>query len=72
MEERCRDCGRDVALGSPLHARRVTLIGETDPDVAYVCLDCRLRDPLRDEAGNPISDEQLEGMKYIIGRGGRA
>ncbi|HET6381441.1 MAG TPA: hypothetical protein VFH63_10500 [candidate division Zixibacteria bacterium] len=70
--ERCRECGRDVALGSPLYARRVTLIGESDPDVAYVCLDCRQASPIRDEAGQPLSEDQLAGMKYVVGRGGRA
>lgn len=72
MEERCRECGRDVALGSPLYARRVTLLSEDDPDVAFVCLDCRLKDPLRDAEGNPLSEPELEGMKYVVGRGGRA
>jgi hypothetical protein len=72
MNERCRECGRDVALGSPLYARRVTLLSEDDPDVAFVCLDCRLTTPLLDADGNPISEAQLEGMKYVVGRGGRA
>ncbi len=72
MEERCRECGRDVALGSPLYARRVTLLSEDDPDVAFVCLDCRLTTPLLDADGNQISEPQLEGMKYVVGRGGRA
>jgi hypothetical protein len=70
--ERCEACGRDVALGTPLYARRVTLISEDDPDVAFVCLDCRLTTPLLDADGNPISEAQLEGMKYVVGRGGRA
>jgi hypothetical protein len=70
--ERCELCGRDVALGTPLYARRVTLISEDDPDVAFVCLDCRLDDSLLDADGNPLSEEQLAGMKYVIGRGGRA
>jgi hypothetical protein len=71
-DERCRECGRDVALGSPLYARRVTLISEDDPDVAFVCLDCRRDAPLLDAEGNPLSEGQLAGMKYVIGRGGRA
>ena len=71
-EERCRDCRRDVALGTPLYARRVTLLSEDDPDVAFVCLDCRIGSPLVDAEGNPLSEEQLAGMKYVIGRGGRA
>jgi hypothetical protein len=70
--ERCRDCGRDVALGTPLYARRVMLLSDDDPDVAFVCLDCRLDAPLVDADGNPLSEEQLAGMKYVIGRGGRA
>jgi hypothetical protein len=37
-----------------------------------VCLDCRLTTPLLDADGNPISEAQLEGMKYVVGRGGRA
>jgi hypothetical protein len=61
-----------VALGSPLYARRVTLISEDDPDVAFVCLDCRVDAGLVDADGNPLSEEQLAGMKYVIGRGGRA
>ncbi len=72
MDERCRECGRDVALGSPLYARRVTLLSEDDPDVAFVCLDCRLTTPVLDADGNAISEGQLEGMKYVVGRGGRA
>jgi hypothetical protein len=72
MGEVCRECGRDVALGSPLYARRVTLISEDDPDVAFVCLDCRLTTPVLDADGTPISEGQLEGMKYVVGRGGRA
>jgi hypothetical protein len=72
MEERCRDCGRDVAIGTPLFARRVQLISEADPDVAFVCLDCRIDAPLLDRDGNPLSEEQLAGMKYVVGRGGRA
>ena len=70
--EACEGCGRDVALGSPLFARRVTLISEADPDVAFVCLDCRKDANLVDADGNPLSEEQLAGMKYVIGRGGRA
>jgi hypothetical protein len=72
MQERCRECARDVALGSPLYARRVTLLSEDDPEVAFVCLDCRLTTPLLDADGNPIGESQLEGMKYVVGRGGRA
>ncbi len=72
MDERCRECGRDVALGSPLYARRVALLSEDDPDVAFVCLDCRLTTPLLDADGNAISEGRLEGMKYVVGRGGRA
>jgi hypothetical protein len=70
--ERCEHCGRDVALGSPLYARRVTLLSEDDPDVAFVCLDCRGDAGLVDAEGKPLSEEQLAGMKYVIGRGGRA
>jgi hypothetical protein len=70
--ERCEHCGRDVALGTPLYARRVTLLSEDDPDVAFVCLDCRLDARLLDADGNPLGEEQLAGMKYVIGRGGRA
>jgi hypothetical protein len=72
MDERCRECGRDVALGSPLYARRVTLLSEDDPDLAFVCLDCRLKAPLLDADGNPLTEGQLAGMKYVVGRGGRA
>jgi hypothetical protein len=72
MGERCRDCGRDVALGSPLYARRVTLLNEADGDVAFVCVECRLGSPLVDEHGNVLSEGQLAGMQYVIGRGGRA
>ncbi|HEY7332867.1 MAG TPA: hypothetical protein VH859_07880 [Candidatus Limnocylindria bacterium] len=71
-DERCRECGRDVALGSPLYARRVTLISDDDPDVAFVCLDCRRDAPLLDAEGRPLSEEELAGMKYVIGRGGPA
>ena len=28
--------------------------------------------PLLDEQGNPLSEDQLAGMKYVIGRGGHA
>jgi hypothetical protein len=70
--ERCERCGRDVALGTPLYARRVTLISDDDPGVAFVCLDCRVDVGLVDADGNPLSEEQLAGMKYVIGRGGRA
>lgn len=72
MDEVCRVCGRDVALGTPLYARRVTLLSEDDPDVAFVCLDCRAGAPLLDAEGSPLSEEQLAGVKYVIGRGGRA
>jgi hypothetical protein len=72
MEERCEECGRDVAVGSPLFAHRVKLISETDPDVAFVCIDCRVDRPLVDERGEPLDEDQLAGMKYVIGRGGRA
>jgi hypothetical protein len=72
MTERCRECGRDVALGSPLFAHRVTLLSDADPDVAFVCLDCRRDAPLLDADGNPLSEDQLAGMKYMIGRGGHA
>lgn len=68
--ERCERCGQDVAIGSPLFAGRVKLISEDDPEVAFVCLDCRLGDPLLDADGNPLSEEQLAGMKYVVGRGG--
>jgi hypothetical protein len=71
-QEKCRECGRDVALGTPLFAHRVKLISESDPDVAFVCIDCRVTSPLLDEHGNPLSEDQLAGMKYVIGRGGRA
>jgi uncharacterized protein YndB with AHSA1/START domain len=70
--ERCEHCGRDVALGTPLFARRVTLISEDDPDVAFVCLDCRKDANLVDADGNPLDESQLAGMKYVVGRGGRA
>lgn len=69
-KEECRECGRDVALGTPLFAQRVKLISESDPDVAFVCIDCRQRSPLLDNEGNPLSEDQLAGMKYVIGRGG--
>lgn len=72
MEERCRDCGRDVAIGTPLYAHRVTLLSEADPDVAFICLDCRTRSPLTDDDGSPLSEEQLAGMKYVVGHGGHA
>ncbi|HEX2194359.1 MAG TPA: hypothetical protein VHK63_05305 [Candidatus Limnocylindria bacterium] len=72
MEERCERCNRDVALGTPLYARRVTLLTEDDPGVAFVCLDCRIGRPLLDAEGNAVSEDQLAGMKYVIGRGGRA
>ncbi|HEX6656019.1 MAG TPA: hypothetical protein VF153_07390 [Candidatus Limnocylindria bacterium] len=72
MEERCTECGRDVALGTPLFAHRVKLISEDDPDVAFICIDCRVDAPLLDEQGNPLNEDQLAGMKYVIGRGGHA
>jgi hypothetical protein len=72
MAEHCEDCGRDVALGSPLFAHRVKLISEADPDVAFVCIDCRSDRPLVDAQGAPLDEDQLAGMKYVIGRGGRA
>jgi hypothetical protein len=61
-----------VALGSPLFAHRVKLISESDPDVAFICIDCRLDAPLLDAEGNPLSEDALAGMKYVIGRGGHA
>lgn len=70
--ERCQDCGRDVALGTPLFAHRVTLLSQADPDIAFVCIDCRQTSPVVDAEGNPMSEDQLAGMKYVIGRGGRA
>ena len=72
MTEQCRDCGRDVAIGSPLFAHRVALLSDADPGVAFVCLDCRRDAPLLDADGNPLSEDQLAGMKYMIGRGGHA
>ena len=70
QDERCQECGRDVALGAPLFAHRVKLISEADPGVAFVCVDCRTDRPLLDEQGNPLDEDQLAGMKYVIGRGG--
>ena len=61
-----------MALGTPLFAHRVKLISQTDPDVAFICIDCRLDSPLLDDEGNPLSEDQLAGMKYVIGRGGHA
>ena len=72
MAERCEDCGRDVAACTPLLAHRVRLISEADPDVAFVCIDCRGDRPLLDADGKPLDEDQLAGMKYVIGRGGRA
>ncbi|HEY7464167.1 MAG TPA: hypothetical protein VH987_06980 [Candidatus Limnocylindria bacterium] len=69
MDETCRECGRDVMLGTPLFARRVTLISDDDPGVAFVCVDCRLSDPPRDASGNPLTEDQLAGMQYVIRRG---
>ena len=59
-------------MGTPLFAHRVKLISEADPDVAFVCIDCRLTTPLLDAQGNPLTEDQLAGMKYVIGRGGHA
>ena len=50
-------------MGTPLFAHRVKLISESDPDVAFVCIDCRLTSPVLDEQGNPLSEDQLAGMK---------
>jgi len=72
MAETCRECGRDVAEGTPLYAHRVQLISEADPGVAFVCIDCRAGNPLRDEHGNLLDEEQLAARMYIIGRGGSA
>lgn len=69
MDETCRECGRDIALGTPLFARRVTLISDDDPGVAFVCVDCRISDPLHDAAGTALTEDQLAGMKYVIRRG---
>lgn len=69
-KEECRECGRDVALGTPLFAHRVKLISESDPEVAFVCIDCRFTSPLLDDQGTPLSEDQLVGMKYVVGRGG--
>jgi len=57
-----------VALGTPLFARRVKLISDDDPAVAFVCVDCRLTSPVIDAEGNPLSEDQLAGMKYVVGR----
>jgi hypothetical protein len=72
MDERCADCGRDVALGTPLFRDRVTLISQSDPDVAFICVECRRMAPVLDEQGNVLSEEQLAGLMYVVGRGGRA
>jgi hypothetical protein len=72
MDERCVDCGRDVTLGTPLFRDRVTLISQSDPDVAFICVECRRTAPVLDEAGNVLSEEQLAGLMYVVGRGGRA
>lgn len=61
-----------MTLGTPLFAHRVKLISEADPDTAFVCIDCRRTTPLVDEHGNALDEDQLAGMKYVIGRGGRA
>jgi hypothetical protein len=58
-----------VALGTPLFAHRVKLISEGDPDVAFVCIDCRGTAPLLDAAGKPLSEDKLAGMKYVVSRG---
>ena len=58
-----------MALGTPLFARRVTLISESEPGVAFVCVDCRADAGLQDAEGNPLSEDQLSGMKYVISRG---
>jgi hypothetical protein len=71
-KEECRECGRDVALGAPLFAHRVKLISQDDPDVAFVCIDCRRTTPMLDASGRPLSEDELAGMKYVIGRGGHA
>jgi hypothetical protein len=70
QDERCEVCGNDVALGTPLFARRVKLLSDADPGVAFVCVDCRADQPLLDENGNALDEDQLAGMKYVIGRGG--
>jgi hypothetical protein len=72
MDERCADCGRDVALGTPLFRDRVTLISQSDPDTAFICVECRRTAPVLDEHGNVLSEEQLAGLMYVVGRGGRA
>jgi hypothetical protein len=72
VDERCVDCGRDVALGTPLFRDRVTLISAADPDVAFICVECRRTAPVLDEQGNVLSEEQLAGLMYVVGRGGRA
>ena len=46
QDEQCEACGRDVALGTPLFARRVKLLSDADPGVAFVCIDCRAAQPL--------------------------
>jgi hypothetical protein len=69
VEERCNECGRDVALGTPLFAHRVRLITAGDPDAAFVCIDCRGAAPLLDAEGRPLSEDQLAGMKYVVSRG---
>lgn len=58
-----------MALGTPLFARRVTLISESEPGVAFVCVDCRRDASLLDAEGNTLSEDQLAGMKYVISRG---
>lgn len=57
-----------MALGTPLFAGRVKLISDDDPGVAFVCIDCRLTSPVTDAEGNPLSEDQLAGMKYVVGR----
>lgn len=72
MDERCTECRRDVSVGTPLFAGRVKLISDADPDVAFVCVECRRTNPIRDAEGNVLSEERLAGMMYVVGRGGRA
>jgi hypothetical protein len=72
MDERCADCGRDIALGTHLFRDRVTLISHSDPDVAFICVECRRTAPVLDEQGNVLSEEQLAGLMYVVGRGGHA
>jgi hypothetical protein len=71
MDERCQDCDRDVGIGTPLYAGRVQLLSAADPEVAFVCIDCRLTNPVRDEEGNLLDEAQLAARKYVIRRGGQ-